>query len=48
MNPQLMWELVDKPRWAIRLVFFAVLAAGLSVGSNLQYLYGRLSWPASR
>lgn len=39
MNPQLMWELVDKPRWAIRLVFFAVLAAGLSTGSNLQYLY---------
>ena len=39
MNARLMWELVDKPKWAFRLVMFVFLILGISTGTRMQYLY---------
>ena len=39
MNARLMWELVDKPKLAFRLVMFVFLTLGISTGTRMQYLY---------
>ncbi|AHI21251.1 MAG: ABC transporter permease [Corynebacterium casei] len=37
MNARLMWELVEKPKWALRLFLFVMLSVAVSSGSNMYY-----------
>lgn len=37
MNARLMWELVEKPKWALRLFLFVLLSVAVSSGSSLHY-----------
>lgn len=39
MNARLMWELVEMPKWAFRLLLFAFLYAGMHLGAGMLYLY---------
>lgn len=39
MNACLMWELVEKPKWAFRLLLFAFLYTGMHFGTGMLYLY---------
>ena len=39
MNARLMWELVEKPKWALRLLLFAFLYTGMHLGTGMLYLY---------
>lgn len=37
MNARLMWELVEKPKWVLRLFLFVMASVAVSSGSNMYY-----------